>query len=47
MGIALTEVGLLPFELTKAEIESARELGALVVDAHRLHLGEFDHRGSP
>jgi cytosine/adenosine deaminase-related metal-dependent hydrolase len=31
MGIALTEVGLLPFELTKAEIESARELGALVV----------------
>jgi 5-methylthioadenosine/S-adenosylhomocysteine deaminase len=31
MGIALTEVGLLPFELTKAEIESARELDALVV----------------
>jgi len=31
MGIALTEVGLLPFELTKAEVESARELDALVV----------------
>jgi cytosine/adenosine deaminase-related metal-dependent hydrolase len=31
MGIALTETGLLPFELTKAEIESAREMGALVV----------------
>jgi cytosine/adenosine deaminase-related metal-dependent hydrolase len=31
MGIALTEVGLLPFELTKAEVESAREMGALVV----------------
>jgi cytosine/adenosine deaminase-related metal-dependent hydrolase len=31
MGIALTEVGLLPFELTKAEIESAREIDALVV----------------
>lgn len=31
MGIALTEVGLLPFELSKAEVESARELDALVV----------------
>ena len=31
MGIALTEVGLLPFDLTKAEVEAARELGALVV----------------
>jgi len=31
MGIALTEVGLLPFEVTMAEIESARELGALLV----------------
>ena len=31
MGIALTEVGLLPFELTKAEVESARELDAVVV----------------
>jgi cytosine/adenosine deaminase-related metal-dependent hydrolase len=31
MGIALTEVGLLPFELTKAEVEAARELDAVVV----------------
>ncbi|HEY2201813.1 MAG TPA: amidohydrolase family protein [Solirubrobacteraceae bacterium] len=31
MGVALTEVGLLPFELTKAEVESARELDALLV----------------
>ncbi len=31
MGIALTEVGLLPFELTKAEVDSAREMGALLV----------------
>lgn len=31
MGIALTEVGLLPFELTKAEVDSARELDALMV----------------
>src|SRR6266702_5600039 len=31
MGVALTEVGLLPFELTKAEIDSAREMDALVV----------------
>jgi cytosine/adenosine deaminase-related metal-dependent hydrolase len=31
MGIALTEVGLLPFELTRAEIESAREMDVLVV----------------
>ncbi len=31
MGVALTEVGLLPFDLTRAEIESAREMDALVV----------------
>lgn len=31
MGIALTETGLLPFDLTRAEIESARELDALIV----------------
>jgi cytosine/adenosine deaminase-related metal-dependent hydrolase len=31
MGIALTELGLLPFELSKAEVKSARELDALVV----------------
>lgn len=31
MGIALTEVGLLPFEVTREEIESAREMGALIV----------------
>jgi 5-methylthioadenosine/S-adenosylhomocysteine deaminase len=31
MGVALTEVGLLPFELTKAEIESARDMDALLV----------------
>jgi cytosine/adenosine deaminase-related metal-dependent hydrolase len=31
MGIALTEVGLLPFDLTRAEVESGRELDALVV----------------
>lgn len=29
-GVALTEVGLLPFDLTRAEIDSARELDALV-----------------
>ena len=31
MGIALTESGLLPFHLHRAEIESARELGVLLV----------------
>jgi len=31
MGVALTEVGLLPFDLTRAEIASAREMDALVV----------------
>ena len=30
MGIALTEVGLLPWEQTRAEVESARELDALL-----------------
>jgi 5-methylthioadenosine/S-adenosylhomocysteine deaminase len=35
MGIALTETGLLPFELTIAEVQSARELGVPVV----LHTG--------
>jgi 5-methylthioadenosine/S-adenosylhomocysteine deaminase len=31
MGIAITETGLLPFEVTRAEIESAREMDALIV----------------
>lgn len=31
MGIALTEAGLLPFDLHRKEIESARELGVLMV----------------
>jgi 5-methylthioadenosine/S-adenosylhomocysteine deaminase len=31
MGISLTEAGLLPFYLHRAEIESARELGVLMV----------------
>lgn len=31
MGIAITETGLLPFEVTREEIESAREMDALVV----------------
>ncbi len=30
MGIALTETGLLPFDTTKAEVESARELDVLL-----------------
>jgi len=30
MGVALTETGLLPFDLTRAEAESARELDALL-----------------
>lgn len=31
MGVALTEVGLLPFDVTKAEVDSAREMDALLV----------------
>jgi cytosine/adenosine deaminase-related metal-dependent hydrolase len=53
MGVALTELGLIPFEQTIAEVESAREMGAPIV----MHTGcvwgssvtegipELDHHG--
>ena len=46
MGIALTEVGLIPFELTRAEIERGARAGRAGRGAHRLRLGPADHRWS-
>ena len=47
MGVALTEVGLLPFEQTIAEVALGARAGRAHRAAHRLHLGLADHRGDP
>ena len=43
MGVALTEVGLVPFDVTRAEVALARELGVLVT----AHLGSVTAEGRP
>ena len=45
MGVALTEVGLLPFDQTIAEARSARRAGSAQRPAHRLQLGLACHGG--
>ena len=47
MGVALTEVGLLPFDQTIAEARSARELGVPDRPSHRLQLGLAVTEGIP
>ena len=43
MGVALTEVGLVPFDVTRAEVALARELDVLVT----AHLGSVTAEGRP